>query len=114
MTHNLYLVYSRPPEGVSPQDFNRWYAAHAQENIESTGFVSAQRYEVREVEGSDEVGPDFHLALYEYAGDMSVWRKDLTARIQSKDIVLPEWFPQIEFKSWRCRPEGGRLTPETH
>jgi hypothetical protein len=112
--NNLYLVYSRPPEGVTSAEYDQWYAAHAQENIESKGFVSAQRYEVREVKGADEVGPEHHLALYEYAGDMSIWRQDLSARIEAKEIVLPDFFPGIEFKSWRGHPVGGRLTPKTH
>ena len=47
MAHNLYLVFSKPPTGVSSEEFHRWYADHAQENIESPRFVSAQRYTVR-------------------------------------------------------------------
>ena len=49
MPHNLYLVFSEKPDHVSDADYHRWYVDHAQENIESTGFVSAQRYRVREV-----------------------------------------------------------------
>ena len=63
---------------------------------------------------SDPVGTEQHLALYEFAGDMSRWRTDLTRRLSTGDVVLPEWFPQIKFQSWRCSPAGGLLTPATH
>ena len=49
MAHNLYLVFSKPPTGVSSDEFHKWYPDHAQENIESPRFVSAQRYEVRRI-----------------------------------------------------------------
>ena len=44
MTNNLYLVFSEKPDHISVEDYHRWYTAHAQENIESPKFVSAQRY----------------------------------------------------------------------
>jgi hypothetical protein len=111
MANNLYLVFSQKPDHVATDAYRAWYEHHAQENIESPGFVSAQRYVVREVVASEEVGAEQHLALYEYEGDMATWRTDLTRRIQTGDVVLPEWFKQITFKSWACRPLGGLLTP---
>jgi hypothetical protein len=113
MSNNLYLVFSEWPEEVSRDDYHSWYVDHAQENIESPGFVSAQRYSVRKVVGAGRVGYERHLAVYEYEGDMSTWRTDLSARIQSGDVVLPDWFPRIGFTSWSCHPEGGRLVPRT-
>jgi hypothetical protein len=44
---------------------------------------------------------------------MAEWRTDLTRRIQTGDVVLPEWFKQIKFKSWTCTPAGGLLTPQS-
>jgi hypothetical protein len=113
MTNNLYLVFSEKPDHISVDDYHRWYADHAQENIESPRFVSAQRYTIQEIVNSEPVGDESHLALYEYAGEMSEWRTDLTRRIQSGDVVLPEWFKQIKFKSWTCTPAGGLLTPQS-
>jgi len=113
MTNNLYLVFSEKPDHISVEDYHRWYVVHAQENIESPDFVSAQRYVVQEIAGSEPVGPKQHLALYEYAGDMSTWRSDLTRRIKEGDVVLPDWFKEIKFKSWSCEPQGGLLTPQS-
>jgi hypothetical protein len=44
---------------------------------------------------------------------MSTWRTDLTRRIKEGDVVLPDWFKEIKFKSWSCTPEGGLLTPQS-
>lgn len=113
MTNNLYLVFSERPDDVSRTDYHRWYADHAQENIESPGFVSAQRYSVRRVTGENPVGFEQHLAVYEHEGDMSTWRTSLTARIASGDVVLPDWFSRIGFTAWTCDPEGELLLPQT-
>ena len=113
MTNNLYLVFSEKPDHISVEDYHRWYTAHAQENIESPKFVSAQRYVVQEIAGGEPVGEKQHLSLYEYEGDMSTWRTDLTRRIKEGDVVLPDWFKEIKFKSWSCKPQGGLLTPQS-
>lgn len=113
MTNNLYLVFSEWPDDVSRAEYHRWYVDHAQENIESPGFVSAQRYSVRRVTGENPVGYEQHLSVYEYEGDMSTWRTSLSARIASGEVVLPDWFGRIGFTSWTCSPEGELLRPQT-
>ncbi|MBI5090720.1 MAG: hypothetical protein HZB15_18170 [Actinobacteria bacterium] len=114
MSRNLYLVFSEKPESLTTDEYHRWYVDHAQENIESPGFVSAQRYVVQEIANSEPVGPEEHLSLYEYEGDMSTWRTDLTRRIKEGDVVLPDFFKDIKFMSFRCEPTGGLLVPKTH
>ncbi len=52
--------------------------------------------------------------MYEFEGEMERWRSDLTRRIETRDVVLPEWFPQIQFGSWECSPVSGLLQPKTH
>lgn len=111
-TNNLYLVLSEWPDELSRDEYHDWYADHAQENIQSPGFVSAQRYSVRRVVGPEEVGYESHLAVYEYEGDMSRWRTDLSARLESGEVRLPEWFRRIGFTSWACKPEGPLLRPQ--
>jgi hypothetical protein len=111
MSTNLYLVFSRKPDRISRDDYHDWYVKHAQENIESPRFVSAQRYVIREVEAGKEVGEEQHLALYEYEDDMSIWRTDLTRRIEEGDVVLPDFFKEIQFRSWNCTPVGDLLRP---
>jgi hypothetical protein len=112
MSHNVYLVFSEKPDQISDSDYHAWYVDHAQENIESPGFVSAQRYRVREVVKGEVTGAEQHLAIYEHDGPMSIWRTDLDARIASGDIQLPDFFKQIKFRSWTCEPTGSLLTPK--
>ena len=81
MAPNLYLVFSKPPEGLPPEEYDRWYDLHVRENIVSPGFASARRYELEP--SRDEPVVFSHLALYEYEGDMSTWRTDLTRRIET-------------------------------
>jgi hypothetical protein len=110
MPQNLYLVFSKPPEGISAEEYDRWYDHHVRENIVSPGFTSAKRFAVDPV--PDAPVPFSHLALYEYEGeDQSVWRADLTRRVETGEIVLPEWFGQIHFGSWDCKPIGQRVEP---
>jgi hypothetical protein len=68
---------------------------------------------LQEIANSEPVGAEHHLSLYHYEGDMAKWRTDLTRRIQTGDVVLPDWFKQIKFKSWSCSPLGGLLTPQS-
>lgn len=114
MADNLYLVFSRRPPEISRDDYHRWYVDHAQENIESPGFVNAQRYAIQEVQKGVPVGEEQHLAVYQYEGDMSIWRQDLSRRIEVGDVVLPDFFQRIAFASWACTPVGDLLTPKTH
>lgn len=109
MAANLYLVLSKRPETISAEDYDRWYEAHAQENIESPGFLSARRYNIAAQNGNE--GPFQHLSLYEYEGTQEQWRTDLNRRIESGDVDLPEWFPQITFGAWDCEPASGLLKP---
>lgn len=109
MPDNLYLVFSNPPDGVSAEEYDRWYDHHVRENIVSPGFLSAQRFALTPARDAP---PGFsHLALYEYAGDMELWRADLDRRIGSGDIVLPEWFGGIKFGSWSAAPLTDRIEP---
>jgi hypothetical protein len=109
MPDNLYLVFSKPPEEISWEQYDRWYDRHVRENIVSPGFLSARRFALEPV---PEAPVRFsHLALYEYEGDMSVWRTDLTKRIDTGEVVLPDWFGGIHFGSWNCVPLGDRVEP---
>jgi hypothetical protein len=105
----LYLVFSRPPDRVSKEEYEAWYELHARENIQSTGFISTQRYAV--TAARDNATPLTHLALYEYEGDAETWRDDLNRRIEAGDINLPEWFDEITFESWDCSALTDRIEP---
>ena len=109
MATNLYLVFSKRPEAISAADYDRWYETHAQENIESPGFLNARRFAISQSNGA--AAPFEHLAVYEYERPMDRWRTSLNQRIESGDVNLPEWFPQITFGAWDCQPVSGLLKP---
>ncbi|HEY4277296.1 MAG TPA: hypothetical protein VGM91_03690 [Conexibacter sp.] len=101
MSDRLYLVFSAAPEGVAPDEYDRWYHRHVRENIEVEGFRAARRYTAQPVRGDGAAVPG-HLALYEYEGDIAVLRRRLAERLERGEIVLPEWFDRIPFASWDC------------
>ena len=107
MPPNLYLVLSKRPDGVSAEEYDRWYHAHARENIETPGFLSTRRYAL--APGRSDA-PDFeHLALYEYEGDYDPIGRGLRERIGRGEIVLPDWFGEIRFGSWKAVPVDDRV-----
>ena len=112
---NMYLVFSAPPEGVSPEEYDRWYHHHIRENLEAPGFVAGQRFRLTPAVTKDgPAAPHSHLALYEFEGPLERWRENLESRITSGNIVLPEYFPQIRFGSWECTPVDERvIVPES-
>ena len=112
MPNNVYLVFSEKPAHISDDDYHAWYVDHAQENIESPRFVSAQRYTVRRTIAGIEEPSHEHLAAYEYDGTYEEWRDHLSGRLKSGDVVLPEGFREIAFESFDCAPVGDRLTPK--
>src|SRR5438270_4033154 len=51
MSENLHLVFSKPPEVISDEEYNRWYDFHLGEILVVPGFVSARRYRLETVKG---------------------------------------------------------------
>ena len=109
----LYLVFSTPPADVPADEYDRWYHAHARENIEVDGFRAARRYSATPVRGGEQ-GASRHLALYEYEGDIMALRRDLTERVRSGTIVLPEFFGRIAFESFDCAAIEPRVLGRTN
>jgi hypothetical protein len=105
-----YHVFSRQPDSVSWEEYDRWYDLHVQENIEQPGFISARRFRLEEpVVAVDGMIAYTHLAVYEYEGDIMDLRAGLRERIDAGQIVLPDWFPEIAFLTWDCVPVSGRF-----
>ena len=107
---NLYLVFSKRPEAISAEDYDRWYEAHAQENIESPEFLSARRFNVS---SQRERGPVPASRAVRVRGRRRSAGDALNERIESRDVKLPEWFPQIQFGAGTANPVSGLLTPST-
>jgi hypothetical protein len=98
---DLYLVFSEPPAELAPAEYQRWYAEHLRENLETPGFDAGQRFSLQHtVAGS---GESFsHLAAYECHGDIADLRAALGRRREAGEIVLPDWISRIRFSSWHC------------
>ena len=109
MGPNLYLVLSKPPDDVSPEEYDGWYDLHVREIVVSPGFLGARRFALEP--SSDEPVPYSRLAVYEYEGELGRWSADLTRRIESGEVVLPEFHPRTRFSGWSARPLGDRVEP---
>jgi hypothetical protein len=111
LVDHAYLVFSTPPDGMSFDDFSRWYATHIDENLTTPGLVSGRRFRLEpEVVDAGAPATASHLALYEVAVDLDEMRRGLDAGIAAGRIHLPDWFAQIRFVSLDCRPIGTRVT----
>jgi hypothetical protein len=118
MARKLQLVFSRPPEGVSDEEFNRWYDAHLDEILSVPGYVSAQRFRIDPgVVDPAAPAPYRYLAVYEVEGDFetlaaeleqaSLGTKESYAELKEVDASgppLPDWWDAVTFASWNCEP----------
>lgn len=113
MTKNLHIVFSKPPDGMSDEEFNNWYDPHLDEILVVPGFVSARRYRMEPAVTQQGAIPYRFLSLYEIEGDTGQIMADLDAEAASGRMLLPPWFPEITFSSWNCFSLGDRVTPKT-
>jgi hypothetical protein len=116
---NLHLVFSKPPEGVSDEEFNRWYDAHLLEILAVPGFRAARRFRLEGVVNPD-VSPAFrYLVVYELDGDpeaamaaleqANLGSAELYTELKAGDeglLPLPPWFGDVLFASWNCYSLG--------
>jgi hypothetical protein len=115
MAGHLHLVFSKPPAGVSDEEFNDWYDAHLGEILAVPGFRSARRFRLEGIVNPD-VGPSFtYLVVYELEGDPAAALEELAKAnlgnaevyAQQKEVdegflPLPAWFGEVLFTSWNC------------
>lgn len=112
MTENIHIVYSRRPDEISEEEYNRWYDAHLQEILVVPGFVSARRFSLHQVVVDPTAKVEYtHLALYELEGNPDEVMAALDQEIESGRMQLPEWFDRIRFASWNCISLGDRVLP---
>jgi hypothetical protein len=111
MPENLHLVFSKPPEHISDEEYNRWYDYHLREILAVPGFAAARRYRLQTVKGEWTPSAHRYLSAYELAGDP----KDVMAELAREDAAgrmqLPDWFRQITFASFNCYSHGNPTEP---
>lgn len=97
---SLYFVFSAPPTGVSSEDYEAWYHVHVRENVETGQLAAAHRWDLNAALVDPLLPPHAsHLATYELTAGPRAMNQLLDAAIADGRIVLPEWFPGIEFAS---------------
>jgi hypothetical protein len=106
MSENLHLVFSKPPEAISDEEYNRWYDFHLGEILVVPGFVSARRYRLQTVKGEWTPSGHRYLSAYEIEGDPHDVMRELDKEVASGRMQLPGWFPQITFASFNCHSHG--------
>jgi hypothetical protein len=123
VAENLHLVLSEPPDGVSDEEFNRWYDAHLEEILATPGFVAARRFRLEPVvENPGSPVRYRYLAIYEIDGDPNealaaleqrgMGNKDTYTALKDVDqgeLELPDWFERVGFASLNAYPVGGRV-----
>ena len=105
-----YIVFSRRPQAVTAELYDRWYEAHISQVVGVPGFAAAARYDL--VPALDEPAePDRYTnaAVYEIELNAPAAMAALAAELSSGRMDLPDWFEQIRFSSWLADPLGQRI-----
>lgn len=104
MADHEYIVLSRPPEGVSAEEYNEWYDGHMRELLELPGFVSAQRSRLTFRGARGEAYPYEYLVRYGIDGDLEEALAGLRAAADGGRLYFPDWFPNIRTVSFVAEP----------
>ncbi|GAB3596085.1 hypothetical protein [Microbacterium tumbae] len=97
---SLYLVFSAPPAGRTTTEYEDWYHRHVRENVEIGQLAAAHRWNVAATLVDPELPPHAtHLASYELTAGPAEMNRLLDGAIAEGRIVLPDWFPGIDFAS---------------
>jgi len=106
MSENLHLVFSKPPEHISDEEYNRWYDFHLGEILVVPGFTAARRYRLQPVKGEWTPSGHRYLSAYELEGDPKDVMAELDTEVASGRMQLPDWFPQITHTHHQTGPAG--------
>ena len=104
MADHEYVVLSKPPEGVSAQDYNAWYDGHMREILELPGFVSAQRSALTLRGSRGEALPYEYLVRYGIDGDLDETLAGLRRAVAAGELYFPDWFKDIRTAGFQVEP----------
>jgi hypothetical protein len=107
---HLYIVFSKPPDGVADADYVNWYRTHMAENLTAEGFLTGWRFrlEPEVVDTQGETVQD-HLALYQVEGELPALQAALRVAADAGVVQFPEWFGRIPFVSFDANAIGPRM-----
>jgi len=100
VSENVYLVFSKPPEGLSADEYGRWYEGHVQDILTVEGFAAARRFNLEVIRGDTSPTMYPHLSLYAFDGDAREAMSRLAAATESGAVPRPDWFGSIRFASF--------------
>ena len=107
--HEL-LVLSRPPAGISDEQYNAWYDTHVREVLRLPAFVAAHRLGLDFVSATSEPDERFtFLTRYEIAGPFEEAWQQLREAVDGGRMTFEDWFGGVESQGWRCTPIGSRI-----
>jgi hypothetical protein len=104
MADHEYLVLSKPPDGVSAQEYNEWYDRHMREILELPGFVSAQRSALTLRGARGEAFGYEYVVRYGIDGDLDETLAGLRAAVNAGQLFFPEWFKDIRTAGFQVEP----------
>lgn len=104
MPDHEYIVLSKPPEGVSAEEYNEWYDGHMRELLELPGFVSAQRSALSLPFARGDAFPYEYLVRYGIDGDLDEALAGLRAAADGGRLYFPDWFPNIRTSGFVVSP----------
>ena len=104
MADHEYIVLSRPPEGVSDQQYNDWYDIHMREILEVPGFATAQRSAITLRGSRGEAFEYRYLVRYGIDGDLDAALAALRESVKSGRMYFPDWFKDIRTSGFAVAP----------
>ncbi|HLW95209.1 MAG TPA: hypothetical protein VKS25_07535 [Solirubrobacteraceae bacterium] len=104
MADHEYIVLSKPPDGVSAEQYNEWYDGHMRELLELPGFVSAQRSALTFRGARGEAFAYDYLVRYGIDGDLEEALAGLRAAADGGRLYFPDWFPNIRTSGFVVEP----------
>jgi len=106
----VHIVFSRPPQAVSEEQYDRWHETHVAQARQAPEFAAAARYAL--VSALDEPAePDrfTRAAVYEIDVPAREASAAVAARLSSGHPDVPDWFGEVRVSSWLAHPLGQRI-----
>jgi hypothetical protein len=100
VAQNVYLVFSKPPEGLTAEEYGRWYEGHVRDILTVDGFAGARRFDLDVIRGDTSPTMYPHLSLYAFDDDARETMARLADATASGAVPLPDWFGSIRFASF--------------
>jgi hypothetical protein len=86
-----FLVLSSPPDGVSVEEYDAWYATHVAEVLERVPeFVAAERCHLQPQAG--DAIPYRFMTRYTIEGEFDAAWRGLRAAVDSGELTFEDWY----------------------